>query len=579
MDNEHATNLDNNSIGIGSKGASDWQSEHANVGAPGISRRGFLRGAGVAALGATAALGLAGCSPQPDPGSTGTQSVTDGTGTTESGTRWSWETKPAPIAENDIAETLDAEICVIGFGVAGVSAALTAAHSGAKVIVVQKSAQVQTNGWSAASYNSRRFLEAGQSYDIPAIHAKFSELACGRDNAKVVRLFLNRSGEVMDFLLDTTPEKTPILLESGHTYGWFINNDMSTRYAQFRELLNIMAEKAIAKGAEIYYETPAQQLVQDDSGAVTGVIAQRADGSYIRVNASKGVILATGDLSDDPEMLECFAPHVVGIHGMHSEHCNTGDGHKMGLWTGAAMDSAPHCIMVHFDPTWLPEGGAPYSGVPWLRVNLDGERFANENMGYQSVVTSVAIQPEKVAFQITDASWAVHASVDDYHHENSHSRHTTNPEKDWRGAIERGAIIEANTLEELADAYGINQANFLKTVERYNELIDKGADEDFGVRSDYFSWNAIKEPPFYAIKRAPGLLSTVGGLKINERLEVIDTNGAAIGGLYAGGNVSGNYYGYDYPLFVTGGSNGRAFTFGALAVRSALGLLDEPLKA
>ena len=116
---------------------------------------------------------------------------------------------------------------------------------------------------------------------------------------------------------------------------------MSTRYAQFRELLNIMAEKAIAKGAEIYYETPAQQLVQDDSGAVTGVIAQRADGSYIRVNASKGVILATGDLSDDPEMLECFAPHVVGIHGMHSEHCNTGDGHKMGLWAGAAMD-LPH---------------------------------------------------------------------------------------------------------------------------------------------------------------------------------------------------------------------------------------------
>lgn len=530
-----------------------------------ISRRGFLTGAaGVTAVAAVA--GLTGCSPE---ASTGNEKASE--------TRWSWEVKPDPISEGEITETIETEICVIGFGATGVPAALASVHSGAKTVVLQKGDQVQTNGWSAAAFGSKRFLEAGQTYNIPEIYAQFAELANGRDDPRVVNLFLNRSGEVMDYILDHTTEQTPVLLESGHTFGWFINNDMSTRYEQFKKLLNLMADKAIDAGATVYYKTPAVQLVQDESGAVTGAIAKQGNGSYIKVLASKGVIMATGDLSDDPEMLECYTPLLVGVQNMHGAPCNTGDGFKMAMWAGAAMDSAPHCIMMHFDPTWLPEGGAPYSGIPWLRVNLNGDRIGNENLGYQSVVTQVRLQPEQTAFQITDANWAVHASVDDYVHPNSHSRHTTNPEADWASAIERGAIIQADTLEELAEKCGIDKDNLVKTVARYNELVAKGIDEDCGVRSDYFSWNAIKEAPFFGIKRAPGVLATVGGLTVNDQLEVLDTEGEVIKGLYAGGDASGSYYGNDYPLFITGGSLGRAFAFGVLAVRSALGKLDESL--
>lgn len=486
-------------------------------------------------------------------------------------------TPPEPIAESDISETIDTEICIIGFGATGVPAALAAAQSGAKTLVLQKSSTVQTNGWSAAAFGSKRFLDAGKTYNISEIYSQFAELANGRDNPRVVNLFLNRSGEVMGYLLDQTTEMTPVLLESGHTFGWFINNDMSTRYEQFRKLLNLMADKAEAAGAEVLYETPAVQLITNESGDVTGVIGKREDNSYVRVNADKGVIMATGDLSDDPEMVECYTPLLTGVQSMHGAPCNTGDGFKMGLWAGASLDSAPHCIMMHFDPTWLPAGGAPYSGVPWLRVNLKGERFANENLGYQSVVTSVRLQPEMTAYQITDSDWATHAAVDDYVHPNSHSRHTTNPLEDWKDAVERGAIIESGSLEELADTCGIEKDAFLKTVERYNELVEKGVDEDFGVRGDYLSWNGIKKAPFYAIKRAPAVLATVGGLTINERLEVLNTEGEVMKGLYAGGDASGSFYGNDYPLFITGGSLGRAFTFGVLAVRSALGKLDKPL--
>lgn len=534
-----------------------------------LTRRGFLTAA--AATAATAAIaGMAGCAPQD------AQTKQDAEAASAK-TRWSWETKPEPILAGDIAETIETDVCVVGFGATGAPAALAAAQSGAKCVVLQKESTVVTNGWSAAAFGSRRFLEAGQTYNLGEIYAQFAELSNGRDNPRVVRLFLERSGEVMDYLLDQTPEQEPVLLESGHTFGWYINNDMSTRYDQFKKLLENMAGKAEAAGAQVLYKTPAVQLVQDESGRVTGVIGERSDGSYVQVNAAKGVVMATGDLSDDEEMVECYTPILKGVQNMHGAPCNTGDGFKMALWAGASIDSAPHCIMMHFDPTWMPEGNAPYSGIPWLRVNLNGERFANENLGYQSVVTSVRLQPEQTAFQITDANWAVHASVDDYQHPNSHSRHTTNPQADWDDAIKRGAIVQADTLEELADACGIQKDAFLKTVARYNELVDKGVDEDLGVRGDYLSWNAIKEPPFYALKRMPGVLATVGGLTVNEKLEVLDTAGEPIPGLYAGGDASGSYYGDDYPLFITGGSLGRAFAFGVLAVRSALGKLDEPL--
>ena len=120
----------------------------------GITRRGFLAAATVAAASATAA-GLAGCAPS---GAAGEGSSQDSGGAK---TRWSWETKPDPILESDIAETIDADICIVGFGATGAPAALAAAQSGAKVVVLQKESTVVTNGWSAAAFGSRRFLEAG----------------------------------------------------------------------------------------------------------------------------------------------------------------------------------------------------------------------------------------------------------------------------------------------------------------------------------------------------------------------------------------------------------------------------------
>lgn len=533
-----------------------------------ISRRNFLTGAAAAVAGA-AVTGMVGCAPS------GKASAEAEAGAAE-GTRWSWETKPAPISDADIVETVDTEICVVGFGSSGTTCAMAAAQSGAKVVVLQKLDQVITNGWCVAAYNSQMFLDAGQTYDLAQIYNDFANLSNGRDNPKVVQTFLRRSGEVVDYIIRQTPEFTPVMQGSGHTYGWYVNNDMATRYEQFKKLLNAVADKAVAAGADVRYNTPAVQLVQDDDGRVTGVIGEGKEG-YVKVNASKGVILCTGDTSDDKEMLEAYCPLMLGVQSMHGSPCNTGDGQKMGMWAGASIDPAPHTMMMHFDPTWMPEGNAPYSGIPWLRVNLNGERFGNENLGYQSHVTQVRYQPEMTAFQIIDKNWDQHAPQGDYKHPNSHSRGTADPVNDWKSALERGAIVEADSIEELAEKCGIDKENLVATVARYNELVDAGYDEDFGVDGTFMTYNGIKEAPFYAIKRMPAVLSTCGGLAINEKLEVLDESNKPLGGLYAAGNASGSYYGDDYPLFITGGSHGRAWTFGVLSARSALGMLDEPV--
>jgi fumarate reductase flavoprotein subunit len=134
--------------------------------------------------------------------------------------------------------------------------------------------------------------------------------------------------------------------------------------------------------------------------------------------------------------------------------------------------------------------------------------------------------------------------------------------------IEKGFIRSADTLEELAAKMEVPKDNFLATVRRYNELAKKGVDEDYGKRSACLT--TIEKPKFYASPLGTALLVTLGGLKINENLQVLDEEQNVIPGLYAAGNASGCYYSNDYSVNLPGNSHGRAFTFGYLAGKSIL---------
>lgn len=150
--------------------------------------------------------------------------------------------------------------------------------------------------------------------------------------------------------------------------------------------------------------------------------------------------------------------------------------------------------------------------------------------------------------------------------------------KTLEAAVEVGTILKAGTIDDLAKQAGLDAAALKKTIDHYNELVDKGADDVFGMDSSFFVWNGIKDALFYAVERMPAKLAVCGGLASNEFCQALSEEGTVVEGFYVAGNVQGSFSGYDYPVVGFGGfSLSRAATGGILAVKHILGTYDEPI--
>jgi fumarate reductase flavoprotein subunit len=315
-------------------------------------------------------------------------------------------------------------------------------------------------------------------------------------------------------------------------------------------------------GAEIDYQTPAVRLLRNQDGRVTGVVAETPEGDYKRFNA-KAVVLCTGGYGSNREMMEKYSPWATSaIANLYHPPLNTGDGHKMGLWIGAAMDELPHCSMVFQGLTVDSHVYYNIARQAWLNVSIRGERFVNE-MTPASVVARVdMLQPGHVKWTVWDGKWEDEVATFD-----DHMGRFMPPAPEYREtlqeAVGKGHIIEASTVEELAQRMEVPQETFLATVARYNELASMGEDLDFGKLASRLT--TIEKPPFYAVKTGGSMYVTLGGLKVTPKLQVLDTDTNVIPGLYAAGNVSGGFFANLYPITVPGISLGRAVTFGRLA--------------
>jgi len=281
-----------------------------------------------------------------------------------------------------------------------------------------------------------------------------------------------------------------------------------------------------------------------------------------------------GDYGSNEEMRRYYIPSTEHIHmnmyEVFSGPINTGDGHKMGLWIGAAMDEAPHAPM-YFDfaivgTNMLADALMRQS---WLCVNTKGERYCNEDLPYAYLCNAHRQQPGYYRWVVWDAKWPEEAPKFNLVACKDMRTVFHDPEA-VQNFIEKGIIRSADTVEELAKKMEVPVDTFKKTVERYNELARLGEDLDFGKRSVCLT--TIEKAPLYAVPLGTALLVTLGGLKINENLQVLDKEYAVIPGLYAAGNVSGNYYANDYCVSLPGNSHGRAFTFGYLAGKNVVKL-------
>ena len=485
------------------------------------------------------------------------------------------------IPETEIIETVRADVVVVGAGLAGLCAAKRASELGASVALVEKTATISIRGGHVCSVNSKAWRAAGVVNDEKAFAREWIAACGNRCREDQVWLFVNNSEEALNWLIDMQARRgiRAKLVGARYTgseyterYGAHMFVDGSGKNV-LQEVGNNLYEESAAAGVRCFFETPGRYLEQEN-GRITAVIAG-TQGSYRRFAAARGVILATGDIAGDGEMLEAYCPMFLKVrHNYYwPKGANTGDGHKMGLWAGGVMEDGPLPTIMH------PQAYSRLVGF-FLHVNARGERFMNEDTWSQAKSVNVLKQPEGIdyAFSVFDADYLEQLIAGmpysgGLFSDNAASTYGV----PFDGSMERrmmetglknGNIVTADTLPELAEKMGVPEQTLLDTVARYNALADAKDDTDYGKRPELLF--PIRKPPFYASKFGPSRLAVTGGLLVDRHLRVLNRAQEPIPGLYAVGNVAGGLYGVDYPTLIPGSSHGRAVTWGYLAARYAL---------
>jgi fumarate reductase flavoprotein subunit len=499
---------------------------------------------------------------------------------------------PPPVPARDIKETITADVVVIGAGIAGLTAAVSAAEAGARAVLLEKGPGYNYRGLHNAAIASRLQKQAGIQVDKEQLIYTIMETGAYRGDQRVIKMWADNCDRVMDWLLDLAEAAGIRVALDTTTKPWYFPNYpiihvFDTEHFSWQaSLARMLVNNARARGVEFRFETPAVQLLRKGKGRVTGVIARNKAGDYLQFNAGRAVVLCTGDYGSDRRMVEKYCwkgvseipslyPRMTDrayaeqhIAGPYDNQPNTGDGHKMGLWIGAAIDNPPHCTMLFDYTLWSGEKLFDLARQPWLYVNANGERFMNEDLPWGYECSQLMQQPGNIAWSIWDAKY-------DREWPKMQSQccknmgpptYLWNPK--WLGeAVEEGNVLTADTIEGLAVKMNVPVEAFKTVVARYNDIARQGKDLDFGKHPDRLT--TVEKPLFYAAQVTAVYLVILGGLKINPRLQVIDTEEKVIPGLYAAGNVSGSFFGSQYPTTAPGLSHSRAWTFGRLAGISA----------
>ncbi|WP_304854304.1 FAD-dependent oxidoreductase [Adlercreutzia caecimuris] len=531
----------------------------------GVSRRGFLSGAALAA-GAAAVAGLAGCAPQAAGEAAGEASTAGGDAMAATGAMQTTDPSKAvwpvveevevgsagegeiafvaeSIAADEITATHDVDVVVCGLGPAGDAAALACAEQGLKVVAVEKQSRGNYNSATIGGTNSKLHEHWGMTYDTDAWIADAMVDNAFQGDMTLFKHFLEKNGEAVDWYISHFDNQNlddyPLTFAAGDfpdfrdewdktalSRSW--NTSLNLPYPP-GELADILAGILTEAGVEIRFNTPACQLVTDDAGKVTGVIV-KGEGGYEQYNCAKGVVLATGGYEFNQQMLkERCRPRGVPGAWLTGAFGNTGDGLQMGIAVGAAEDEFPQPIML--DPEQL---------MPYLRVNKLGKRFTPEYEPYGHLAMAIQAQPGTYDFYVVDG--AIAEKIDKIW---TPSSSCYGPKEVWVGAATSENALKADTLEELAELMEVPADEFVATIKRWNEMAAAGKDEDFNFPGEMMM--TIDTPPFYATKEHADGLCTAGGLLVDTACRVLDKERQPIEGLFAAGIVSGGMFYNTYP--------------------------------
>ena len=526
-----------------------------------------------------------------------------------------WLGKEPDIDEAAITETVDTDILIVGAGNGGIFAAAYAAANGLNFRVIEQNGNVQdTRHWYGA-IDSAAAKEAGEKpADRAKLLSEISRYASGKCDQRVVKTWINESAAMHDFMRSILEDKYGWTCDftSGAEAAWPAENaEHNTDYLFPVQEHNYMAsESASGKprnellldyirelGYDVDFKTSLAKLEKDSTGRITGIIAQSTeDDHFIRYNANKGVLLACGGFPGNPYMMEQLDPLGTSVTTACSySPADKGYGIRAAVWAGANLDkeAAPMLfdrgiVAPGVDGGYVASdsafGGKAFPGPirqynpgtqPFLKVNRNGERFANESSPYNDIVYAAAHQPGRVYAQICDAN--VLEDAKRFHTIGCSAQTRNGGEKYFQGkvdeAVAAGTLFVCDTIEELADKLGFTgeaKDTFLATVERYNELYDKQNDEDFGKPA--YRLSAIRTAPFYGCWLGASLLTTEQGIAINDKGQALDNDNKPMPGLYVTGDMSGSFFANNYPCLMAGVAMGRTLTYAIKAIKQMGGL-------
>ena len=537
-----------------------------------------------------------------------------------------WLGTEPEIDESKVAKTVDVDVAVVGCGIAGVAACRSVAEDGGLVAAFEKADGPQCRSGEYAVINGKVQAKWGrdtwtreQIDDIIDSHMVESTYRCKRS---IMSKWAHNIGDAFDWWVEANPDlyyaettRSAIPDESADNFIIPIFYPLPERYdwkqerfpcyptsVEFKPDQHVTVEanmqKAIDTGnVQTFYGCFVEKLIMDNGRCVGLYARDAATGEYIKCNASKGVILSTGDYSQNTKMLKHFCPEVIENNiqclftnvDVEGSFTNQGDGIQLGMWAGAQVQQS-HAPMIHHMG-----GGADLSGVGvmgnagFLNLDLNGKRFMNEDLPGQQLENQIELQKNRESWQIFDSNWpqqlpympAAHGGAcyyEDYASEaegpknNTTYRNYKSPYQ-LEAAVADGRAVKADTLEELvAKIYPDDtaaQQTALDSIQRYNELAKAGYDEDFHKPASRM-W-AVENGPFYADKFTTALLLVcIGGLESDEDCHTFDADRNVIPGLYVAGNIQGNRFATEYPIGLKGVSHSMAMYYGYVAGKNAL---------
>ena len=476
---------------------------------------------------------------------------------------------------------VEADVAIIAAGPAGLAAAVAAAEKGARVVVFEKSNVTGGCGNMAMGpFGVESRLQKKQVIGLTRdeVFKKHMDFNHWIPDARLVRAFIDKSGNTIDWLEDMGVE---FIMAARHfplsEPTWHILKTHGGAHGTGAIIFKALTERAEELGVQFYFNTPVKKILKENGRAV-GFQAVDAAGEIIQANA-KAVVVATGGFGGNAEMIkeitgyewgkDLFSFKIPGIEG---------EGLKMAWEAGAAKT---HMILEMYCS--VPRQGDFWNldvvfRQPNLLVNLDGERFFNEEVIQNNTYAGNAISGQKgrCAFMIIDETIKKQYVKGDFDQIcfDIPIEDATEFDDELERATEEGTrdFFAADSIEELAELAGINPENMVKTVADYNRAC---ASRDALFNKNYAYMKPIKKARFYAGKLAPSGFGSLGGIKINHKAEVQDEAFNVIQGLYAAGTDANSIHSDSYTFIMPGNTMGFAINSGRIAGESAADFVDS----